>query len=324
MTEEIRRRPEIVWTDFHGMITTSHRMRELFVLLSRVAKSGASILLRGETGTGKELAARAIHALSARAQGPFQAVNCATLTPDLAASELFGHVRGAFTGAVSPRDGLFALADGGSVFLDEVAELSLDIQARLLRVVQERCFVPVGGTSPVAVDIRLITATHRSLRAEVEAHRFREDLMYRVRVVPVFIPPLVERDGDVDALTWFFVDHFNALGNRIVQGFTEEAYALLASYPWPGNVRELRNAIEYAFAVGEGPVVTAAELPPELRGILPPPARDAGEVPPEDVERRRIREALRVARGSKGEAAEVLGISRTTLWRRMRELKIER
>jgi two-component system response regulator AtoC len=315
-------RPELELTNFHGMVTIAPQMLEVFALLERVAKTTASVILRGESGTGKELAARAIHTLSPRSGGPFRAVNCATLTRELAASELFGHVRGAFTGAVSGRAGLFELADGGTVFLDEVAELGLDIQARLLRVLQEKTFVPVGGTDPKHVDIRLVTATHRSLRREVEVGRFREDLMYRVRVVPVFIPPLSERTGDVEALTWLFIDRFNEQGFRRVDAVSQEAHDLLQAYPWPGNIRELRNAIEHAFAVGVGPLLQASELPPELRGELPP---DRGEhVSPEEAEKARIVEALALAEGSKSRAAELLGVSRTTLWRRMRELRLDR
>ena len=307
--------------EFHGMRTVAPEMQALFALLERVAKTEASVLLRGETGTGKELAARALHALSRRSSGPFRAVNCATLTPDLAASTLFGHVRGAFTGATSDREGLFRVADGGIVFLDEIAELSLDLQARLLRVLQERSFVPVGGTHDIQVDIRLVTATHRSLREEVEARRFREDLMYRIRVVPVFIPPLVERSGDVEALTWHFIDEFNAGGLRQIDSISQDAFEALRAYPWPGNVRELRNAIEHAFAVGEGPTLNSAEFPPELRGELP--HRSSSQVKdPEQAERERILDALRVAGGVRSHAAELLGMSRTTLWRRMRELEV--
>ncbi len=303
------------------MLTVSPQMEALFELLRRVARTEASVLLRGETGTGKELAAKAIHALSRRAQAPFKAVNCATLTPELAASTLFGHVRGAFTGAVSDRRGLLTLADGGIVFLDEVAELGLDLQARMLRVLQERNFVPVGGTDPKSVDIRLITATHRSLREEVEARRFREDLMYRIRVVPIFIPPLVERTGDVEALTWSFIDQYNERGPRHVEAIAEDVFDMLMGYPWPGNVRELRNVIEYAFAVGDGPVLRAHEVPPELRGELPRSSHK-GARDPEQEERQRVREALRMAGGQKSQAAELLGISRTTLWRKIRELRL--
>lgn len=319
----LRTRPTFSLTEFYGMVTVSPQMKALFRLLERVSQSDSSVLLRGETGTGKELAAHAIHQLSPRTAGAFRAVNCATLTPELAASELFGHVRGAFTGAVSSREGLFDQADGGTVFLDEVAELPLEIQGRLLRVLQERTFVPVGGTQPRQVDIRLLTATNKSLREEVEGGRFRDDLMYRIRVVPVMMPPMVEREGDLEALTWFFIDHFNhrhETGHRSVQAVHDDTFELIEAYPWPGNVRELRNAIEYAFAVGEGPTILASELPPELRGELPP-RRTEGRSPEED-ERERIAEALRIAGGQKAHAAELLGISRTTLWRRMRELKM--
>ncbi len=302
------------------MVTVAPEMKTLFALLERVARSDASVLLRGETGTGKELAAGAIHRLSARAKGPFRAVNCATFTPELAASELFGHVKGAFTGASSSRTGLFELGDGGTVFLDEIAELSLDIQARLLRVLQERTFIPVGGITPQSTNIRVLTATHKSLRQEVEARRFREDLMYRVRVVPVFIPPLSERTGDVDALLWHFIGEFNTRGGRQIQSLTAEAMELLLRYSWPGNIRELRNVVEYAFAVGEGETLTADEFPPELRGEQLQGMPTA--TTPEHAERARINEALETAGGRKSQAAELLGISRSTLWRRMRELKL--
>jgi len=305
------------------MVTVAPQMKSLFRLLERVAQTEASVLLRGETGTGKELAAAAIHELSPRAASTFSPINCATLTPELAASELFGHVRGAFTGAVSNRAGLFEQADGGTVFLDEVAEVPLEIQGRLLRVLQEKTFVPVGGTQPRTVDIRLLTATNKSLRELVEAGRFRDDLMYRIRVVPVFMPPLVEREGDVEALAWYFIDHFNTRaerGHRRIENFDAAAYDLLTAYPWPGNVRELRNVIEYAFAVGDGPTIDAHELPPELRGELPPQRTEGAS--PEEEEQERIEEALRIAGGAKAHAAELLGISRTTLWRRMRELKL--
>jgi two-component system response regulator AtoC len=334
LSEPIRVPDELEVTEFFGIVTASDQMRSFFELLRRAARSDANILIRGESGTGKELAAAAIHQLSRRRGRPFEAINCATLTPELAASELFGHVRGAFTGAIRERQGLFAHADGGTVFLDEVAELAPDIQARLLRVLQERNFVPVGGTEPVRVDVRMLAATNKSLRDEVERGRFREDLMYRIRVVPLFLPPLVEREGDVAALTWWFIKRFNERTNpasdledhehRRIEAITPEAYAHLLGYPWPGNVRELRNVIEYAFAIGEGPVLTADELPPELRGEAPARSSRAGHLPTaEDEERARIAEALRTAGGLKSLAAEQLGISRTTLWRKLRELKLD-
>ena len=313
-------RPEV--TCFHGLVTTAPAMLRMFDLLRRVARTEASVLIRGETGSGKELVVRALHELSPRSGRSFQAVNCATLTPELLASELFGHTRGAFTGAIKDRKGLFKLADGGTLFLDEIAEMPLDIQARLLRVLQEQTFVPLGGSEPVQVDVRLLAATHRSLRNEVEAGRFREDLMYRVRVVPLFLPPLRERQGDVEALTWRFIDEFNQQGFRQVVQLGDCALEALLRHRWPGNVRELRNVVEYAFAVGEGPLLTCDELPPELRGEAPPEP-ERRELTLQQIERERIVDALRTAGGKRGLAAEALGMSRSTLWRKLRELGLQ-
>jgi len=315
---EVVRRPQLALTNFHGIITVAPQMRDLFVQVERVARTDSAVLIRGETGTGKELVARAIHELSGRRSAPFRAINCATLTPELLASELFGHVRGAFTGAVRDRQGLFASADKGTVFLDEVAEMPMELQARLLRVLQEKSFVPVGGADPVQVDVRILSATHQALRRAVDEKRFREDLMYRIRVVPLFLPRLAERDGDVEALTWHFVDEENRRGLRQVEGIDGQVMDALLEYSWPGNVRELSNAIEFAFAIGEGPIITLDELMPELRGEGPRDRHGDTEV----SERRRIEDALAKASGRKGQAAELLGISRSTLWRKLREYKI--
>ncbi|TNE88189.1 MAG: AAA family ATPase [Deltaproteobacteria bacterium] len=310
-------RPEV--KSFHGLVAASPEMHALFPLIERVARTDISLLIRGETGTGKELVARAVHELSQRNTGPYRAVNCATLTGELLASELFGHVRGAFTGAVRDRKGLFALANNGTLFLDEIAEIPLEIQPRLLRVLQSGEFTAVGATEPQRADVRLVAATHRALRREVAAGRFRADLMYRIRVRPLFIPPLRERRGDIEALTWHFVDTFNGRF-RQVDGIEEAAMQALVSYRWPGNVRELRNVIEGAFAFGEGDVLTLDELTPELRGE-PPPAEPV-ELEPTlaDQERSRILSALAETGGKRAEAAEALGMSRTTLWRKIREL----
>lgn len=318
MSSDVLEPPALAPTEFHGMITVAPKMREFFDLVRKVARTDASVLVRGETGTGKELVAKALHDLSPRSDGPFKALNCATLTGELLASELFGHVKGAFTGAVSSRQGLFELADGGTIFLDEIAELPRDLQARLLRVVQEQKFVPLGGSQTMTVDVRIISATHRSLRDAVDKGEFREDLMYRIRVVPLFLPPLRDRLGDVEALTWHFVEHFNGRGFRKVDGIAKDAMQALARYEWPGNVRELRNVIEYAFAVGDGTVITTDELTPELRGE-PPPVRRDEPLTEEDLERERLLDALRETGGNRTDAAELLGISRTTLWRKLKE-----
>ena len=295
-------------------------MRDLFEVIGRVARTEASVLLRGETGTGKELVARALHELSPRAAEPFRAINCATLTGELLASELFGHVRGAFTGAVRDRPGLFSLADGGTLFLDEVAEIGSELQARLLRVLQERTYIPLGGSQPQHANVRILAATHKALRREVAEGRFRADLMYRIRVVPLFLPPLRERDQDTEALAWHFIELLNARGLRRITAIEPRALDAMLAYPWPGNVRELRNVVELAFAVGLGDMLGWDELPPELRGVPPPVGLiERGEPSLLSLEREQILAALRTCRGRKGRAAEVLGMSRTTLWRKMRE-----
>lgn len=301
------------------MITGSRAMEVVFDQIRRLARTDTPALVRGESGTGKELVAAALHALSPRSGGPFEAVNCATLGKELAASTLFGHVRGAFTGAVTSRAGLFKLADGGSVFLDEVAELPPDVQAQLLRVLQERSFTPVGGTRPIGTDVRLIAATLRSLRDAVASGEFREDLMYRVRVVPIYLPALVDRDDDVELLLWRFVDLFNASMTRSVNAVSAQFRDAIREYHWPGNVRELRNAIEHAFILSDGAVLGYEHLPREQRGVGSPArsgdrARDEGR-----DERSEIQRALQNS-SSRSAAAEVLGMSRTTLWRKMREL----
>ncbi len=300
------------------MVTGSERMQELFELTRRAARSEAPVLVRGETGSGKELVARALHELSPRSGGPFRALNCALLTGEMLASELFGHVRGAFTGATRDRTGLFELADRGTLFLDEVAEIPLDLQARLLRVVQEQQFVPLGGSKPVRVDVRIVSATHRALRREVAEHRFREDLMYRLRVVPIWLPRLAERGNDAELLLWHFIDEFNERGGRQITQVRDDALRMVLRYPWPGNVRELRNVVEHAYAIGEGDALVPSDLTPEVRGE-PPPTHWLDEPTADSQERERILAALRESRGKKGEAAKALGMDRSTLWRKMKE-----
>lgn len=319
MSSELLEPPDREPDNFHGMYTVAPEMRELFDRIEKAAADDTAIVVRGETGTGKEHVARALHRLSPRHRGPFRALNCATLTGDLLASELFGHKEGAFTGAVSDRAGLFEQADGGTVFLDEIAELPLEFQARLLRVLEQQQFVPVGGQQPVTVDVRLVSATHQSLRRAVDEGNFRQDLMYRVRVVPLFIPRLVDRTGDIEALTWHFVGVLNGQKRRRVERIARPAMKSLASHHWPGNVRELRNALEYAYALGEGNVLERGELPPELLGESPPEQRDRAPTSAKSQERKRLREALTEADGNRTRAAELLDISRTTLWRKMKE-----
>ncbi|MFS8065487.1 MAG: sigma-54 interaction domain-containing protein, partial [Byssovorax sp.] len=314
--------------EFHGMWTGDPAMKRMFVIVEKAARSEVSVLVRGETGAGKELVASAIHALSPRSRGPFHAINCAALPPTLLESELFGHVRGAFTGAVRDTPGHFRLANKGTLFLDEVGEMPLDLQAKLLRVLETRSVIPVGGRDPVAVDTRIITATHRALRKEVEAGRFRADLMYRLRVVPIFIPALRDRPGDVMLLLERLIDRLNQRGGRHVESVSPAARARLEAHDFPGNVRELKNLLEYAYVIGEGPTLLETDLPPELSepsddGVPfaanvppPPPATDQTTSP----EAARILRALERSGGSRDRAAKVLGYSRVTLWRRMRAL----
>ncbi len=232
--------------DTWGVLTRDASMKQLLRQVAKVAKTSASVLIRGETGAGKELIATAIHQASPRSQGPFRAINCAALPASLLESELFGHTRGAFTGAVKDAAGHFRLAHGGTLFLDEVGELPLEVQAKLLRVLQERTVIPVGGTEPIVVDVRVVSATHRSLRKAVASGDFRADLMYRLRVVPLYLPTLAQRPSDIELLAWHFVEQLAAEQARQVQRITPGALRVLEAYEWPGNVRELRNAIEYA------------------------------------------------------------------------------
>jgi transcriptional regulator with PAS, ATPase and Fis domain len=310
-----------------GMWTRDPAMKHMFHLLQKVAASDSTVLVRGESGTGKELVARAIHDFSTRASGPFHAVNCAAMPAALLESELFGHVRGAFTGAVRDNPGHFRLAHGGTLMLDEIAELPLDMQAKLLRVLETHTVMPVGGSESIPVNVRIIAATHRALRKEVEAGRFRADLMFRLRVIPLFLPPLRARAGDVALLAEKMLEELNGKSKRKVIRLSPAAKRALERHSWPGNVRELRNVLEYAFVVGEGPVLEISELPPEIKSpestIDGEPRLEvkAAEVPASaSPEAARILRALERANGSKARAAQALGMSRVTLWRRMKEL----
>lgn len=302
-----------------GIIGESPAMREAFALVHRARHSEATVLLSGETGTGKELLGRAVHSGGRRRSGPFVAVNCAAFPDSLLESELFGHVKGAFTGAVRDRAGIFQQADRGTLFLDEVAELALDLQSKLLRVLEDRSVTPVGGSRSIPVDVRIVAATHQSLRRRVAAGHFREDLMFRLRVVPIFIPPLRERRRDVAALVWRFIGERNTTGPRVVDAVAPDAMRALLDHRWPGNVRELKNVVDYAFAVGRGPELRVDQLPPELReGPAEARSVDATETD-EAVE---IRAALSRCGGQIGRAAEQLGMSRPTLWRKRKKYGI--
>ncbi|HEY8037075.1 MAG TPA: sigma 54-interacting transcriptional regulator [Methylobacter sp.] len=302
---------------FQGLLSRSPAMQAVFQIIQNAAETEATVLVRGESGSGKELVAKAIHDLSARRNAPFLAINCAALSSSLLDSELFGHVRGAFTGAVKDHSGLFQRAHGGTLFLDEVAELPLELQAKLLRVIQERNYIPVGGDHSIDVDVRIVAATHRSLREEVKMGRFREDLMYRLRVVPIFIPPLRERREDISLLIWHFIQQHNAANFRQIEKIDPQAMRALLDYAWPGNIRELHNVVEYAFAVGRGTTLRWSELPPEFREPRTVESQAVQSLPlSADEESAAIRQALEQSNGKVTQAARTLGMSRATFWRK--------
>jgi len=284
------------------------------------------VLLLGESGTGKEVLARALYRRSGRAGGPFVAVNCAAITTSLLESELFGHERGAFTGAVARKPGRFELADGGTLLLDEVAELSPEAQAGLLRVLEERKLMRLGGNRLVAVDVRVIAATHVDLKEAVAAGRFRDDLYYRLAVLVASIPPLRERRDDIAVLARHFLDRLVQRAPRRVDGIAPAALTALTAYRWPGNVRELRNVIERAVMLGTSDVIDVDDLPPEIHGShgAPASAPTAGEhvalpLPVDELERRNLLAALAATGGNKTRAARLLGIDRVTLYNRLRK-----
>jgi DNA-binding NtrC family response regulator len=295
----------------------------------RVAPSLAGVLVQGESGTGKELLARMIHDHSTRAGGPFVAVNCAAITETLLETELFGHERGAFTGAISRRVGRFERASGGTLFLDEVGDMSPAMQAKILRALQEHEIERVGGDTPVRVDVRVVAATNRDLADEVAAGRFREDLYYRLAVVVVHLPALRERGNDVELLARHFIGEFASGVGRPVPVIDESVLGLLRAYAWPGNVRQLRNVVERALLVLDGDRLLPEHLPPEVRGEAPTPRRgaphaeDAPFLSLREVEERHIRRALALTNGNLGHTAEILGIHRNTLRQKLRKLRLD-
>ena len=333
-----------------GVIGASPAMREVFQTTRHVAASRACVLIVGETGTGKELIARALHDLSQRASGPYIRVNCGALTESLLESELFGHVKGSFTGAVENRTGRFEAAHTGSIFLDEINSTSPKLQVKLLRVLQEGEFERVGDTRTFKVDTRFIAATNRDLLDEIDAGRFREDLYYRLNVVPIYLPPLRERRDDIPMLVDFFLKRYGEQNRREVRRVQPEAMRLLREHEWPGNVRELQNYIERAVVMGEGPELTADHLPPELRGESAPrrirprsvdPAALVAELvrqgiqaagPLADdlhgrivgqVERELIQQVLAGCDRVQIKAAARLGINRNTLHKKLAEFRID-
>ena len=309
------------------MIGRSRKMVEIFKLVGKVARSRTAVLIHGESGTGKEIAARSLHALSTRAQGPFVAVNCAAIPSELIESELFGHVKGSFTGALEDKVGKFAQADGGELFLDEVGDMSLRTQSKVLRVLEEQRFVPVGSGSTLTVDVRVIAATNNNLLQEIDAGRFRDDLFYRLNVVNLTIPPLRHRKEDIPLLAQHFLRVFSEKNRKQMKGFTPQAMDRLLRYDWPGNVRELMNAVERGVVLSRTEFLDEEQLPlisetTPLKKEAAPVEIVPGHLPLEEVEKATILNTLEAVRGNKSEAARRLGITRKTLHAKLKKYGI--
>jgi DNA-binding NtrC family response regulator len=305
---------------FSEIIGTSEALQAVFRLVEKVASTNTTILIEGESGTGKELVARALHHNSSRASRPFVAINCGALPESLLESELFGHTKGAFTGAVANKPGLFRTAEGGTVFLDEVGEISSAMQVRLLRALQEHEVVPVGASTPVAFDARIICATNRDLEKEVNEGRFREDLYYRLNVIEVHLPPLRERREDIPLLVRHFINRTAREQQREEKAIEAEVMSALINYAWPGNVRELQNAIERAFTLS-GESIDLDSLPRRVREAASPvPMRDPDGLRPtlEEIERRHIFQTMAAVNQDKTRAANILGIDLSTLYRKLK------
>lgn len=325
---------EIGFSPQSSMIGLSPQMQDIFKMIVKIANSPATVLVSGESGTGKELVAFEIHRHSDRASKPFVKINCAAIPATLIESELFGYERGAFTGAVASKPGRFELAHEGTLFLDEVAEMPLEMQVKLLRILQEQEFERVGGVKPIKVDVRIVTATNKDLDAEVKAGKFREDLFYRLNVVPIHLPPLRERREDIDLLVRYFINQLNEKLKKGVTGLTPETLNTLRSYAWPGNIRQLENILERMILMAEGPILSVEDLPEELIGT----SLERGEAFDQEqsslkqiirrrtqsLERELIEKALEEMGGNVTRTAEKLGLSRKGLQLKIKELGLKR
>jgi DNA-binding NtrC family response regulator len=308
---------------FEDLLGETGEMKALMERLRAIADTRATVLIEGESGTGKELVARALHKNSSRSRKPFIPIHCAALSESLIESELFGHEKGAFTGAIGKKQGLFEIADGGTVLLDEVGEIPLTTQVKLLRVLETKEFLRVGGTESHQVDVRVIAATNRSLTEEVEESRFREDLFYRLNVVRVTIPPLRNRSADIPVLVESFLKEFVLEHRRQPVQLTKRALNRLMQFPWPGNVRQLRNVLESLVLFSRGSEIDVDDLPPEITNRQAEDMRIEVGVPLDQIERKVIERTLIAAGGNRTRTAEQLGISRRTLLRKIKELGLE-
>ena len=311
---------------FHGLIGQSEPMRRIFSLIEDAARSDAPVIIYGESGTGKELAARAIHN-SRDSQKPFVAVNCAAMNEQLLESELFGHEKGAFTGADKKRTGRFEAAHGGTIFLDEVGDLPLSTQVKLLRVLEQKIIERVGSSRSIPIEVRVVSATNRDLGQMVQEGRFRQDLYYRLNVIPVHLPPLRERREDIPLLSSHFLTRARLKSGKNINGISNEAFRMIVNHVWPGNVRELKSAFEYAFVTCHGDVIEPRHLPPVVAGAPPVNCREIEPekkyISPDERARAELVTALEQCGGNQTEAAKILGVSRVTVWNRMKRYGID-
>ena len=311
---------------FYGMIGASAPMQQVFELITNAAQSDAPVIVYGESGTGKEMVARAIHDAGTRGSRPYVKVNCAALNESLLESELFGHVKGAYTGAHKSREGRFEIASGGDIFLDEIGDLPLSTQVKLLRVLEEKVVERVGDNRPITVDVRIISATNRHLPDLIASGAFREDFYYRINVIPIHIPPLRERIEDIPLLARSFFNRTLLKSEKKLDGISKTAMDYLMAYSWPGNARELKSAFEFAFVSCPSGMIEADHLPPQISA--PPPTFSEVQNPPneslDDVKRRRLIEALKRANGNQSEAARLLGLSRTSVWNQIKKYNLHR
>jgi transcriptional regulator with GAF, ATPase, and Fis domain len=317
---------------FHNIIGQSKKMREMFELVNKVADCDSTILLNGETGTGKGLIAKAIHQKSKRANKPFISINCGAIPENLLESELFGHVRGAFTGATASKPGKFEIADGGTILLDEIGDMSSDLQVKVLKVLEEGEFEQVGGAKTIKVNVRIIAATHRDLSEEVQKGNFREDLYYRLYVIPLMLPALRNRMSDIPYLTSYFMEMSNQKNNRQVNEITEEAMAMMMGYTWPGNVRELKNMVERLVVLKGSGKITAQDLPLELRNVQKCEPSAALEISDDGIclnsavtefEKSLILQSLEKTKWVKNKAAKLLHLNRTTLVEKIKRHQLQ-